>query len=182
MLNNNGTQNTVIATGIIIDNRTYVLCDVDTTLAFVISDVTIFDILGNEVATPTSHKTLHSEYTVLDIRKLTGMDNTIENIDTMSAANLINYFKISESHSSAPDTLRPRYPSKINFGYDYMLKVCGPNSGESICMPSWNCLNSKGRLVAPGGYIISHQVRSGSKISVQNKKLIITSGKNELKF
>jgi hypothetical protein len=152
--------------------------DFDSTYPLVSSEVNVFDLFGNLTASPASHATLKAQYTVGDIRKLMGLDTVLSRLNTMSTEDISQFFRVDSVRFPAvgPDTLRPRYPTVIQINYEYLRRMCGPNSQERICVPAWNCLNAKGRLVAPGGYIVVQHILAGGKMATTNKKLIVTSG------
>jgi hypothetical protein len=179
-------QNTVIKSDVTVGGSTklYVIVDYDTTHAFACTEVSIFDVLGNLVASPGTNDGLKSEYTILEIREYTGIEDLINSLDTMSLIDVKKHFTIYEADQPGePDTLRPIYPATISIGYDFLKTLCGPQSGnDKVCIPAWNCLNSKGRLVAPGGYIARQYIKTGNVVSEEIKKLIVTSNSRKENF
>jgi hypothetical protein len=72
-----------------------------------------------------------------------------------------------------------RYAQSVSFDYDYLIKNKDA-SGGSPCgfLPAWNGLNNKGRLVAPGGYLVKMTVSSKCmEPQVSDIKLIMTNAK-----
>jgi hypothetical protein len=172
-------QNTVIVKNVTIgsSSKSYVIVDYDTTNAFASAEISIFDILGNLVASPATNEGLKSEYTIREIRAYTGIDDIIKSLDTMTMTDVKSHFTVYIAPDpSEPDTLRPIYPATVNVSYDFLKTMCGPQSGsDKVCVPAWNCLNSKGRLVAPGGYIALQYIRTGNVVSEEIKKIIVIS-------
>jgi hypothetical protein len=92
----------------------------------------------------------------------------------MNLTEIEKYYSISQSGKAGePDTLRPKYGATFTIGFDYLKKKCGYLSGEDLCVPAWNCLNAKGRLVAPGGYVVSQSMRAGDKSYQVIKRIIV---------
>jgi hypothetical protein len=59
------------------------------------------------------------------------------------------------------------------------LKGCSnrTNGDYSNCMLVWNCINAKGRLVAPGGYIVRKVINTSmDPLEEEIIKVIVTSG------
>jgi hypothetical protein len=172
---NNRDMNTVVYR-FTMNGRAYVVCDYgDTSFSFVSTEVTIFDVYGNLVAGPKSHDLLKADYTLKEVKSYMGLDSIENNLANMTLEEIARYYDIKLSgYPNLPDTLRPIYPETFTVGYDFMIKQGGPNA-TSIGVAAWNCLNAKGRLVAPGGYIAQQIIRAGSQVTVVTRKLIITS-------
>ena len=72
------------------------------------------------------------------------------------------------------------YASTVSLDYSY-LKDC--HNDYSNCIPVWNCVNSKGRLVAPGGYIVKKVINNKVDPPEESTlKLIITSRAKDVEF
>jgi hypothetical protein len=150
-----------------------VVKDYDPGMTFISSDVRIFDILGNLTADPQSNPSLGFRYTTADVHEY--LD--IQEIDCSNYNNYLNNdkYNLKEGYLNEPDTLIPKYPPNLVIGYEYMMKVCGPRSGKPACVSSWNCLNRKGRLVAPGGYIASQTITT---VREQKYATTVNSGRS----
>jgi len=154
----------------------YVVFDFDSNFAFATVDVWIYDLFGNVVATPESHDSaLSRPYTLKEVREY--LEISPYGACGKSLADLKENFNIIKALNSPidPDTLRPRYPATLAINYDFLLKNCGPSVAVAACIPSWNALNSKGRLVAPGGYIARQVITLPGKVEEIIRKVIITS-------
>jgi hypothetical protein len=154
----------------------YVVKDYDAGMLFLASEVRIFDILGNLTADPLANPSLSIQYTTAEVHEVLG----IQEIDCSRLNDYLNNGKYYQKPGDpgAPDTLIPKYPGKLIIGYEFMMKVCGPRSGKPACVPSWNCLNRKGRLVAPGGYIASQIITTAQSREYVTHKFIVTSRKH----
>jgi hypothetical protein len=163
---NGSTQNLITSTC-----GNYILVDYDPTTMFVSSEVMIFDLLGNLTASSTTNKSLKVEYSLNDVKRFLNMDSLL-----CSAVDTSRYILL-RGQGVAKDTLMPRYPSTLSIGYEFMKQ-----NKDRRGVPSWNCLNAKGRLVAPGGYIVSQQITALGKTEKITKKLIVTSKKRDKGF
>jgi len=95
----------------------------------------------------------------------------------MSLQEIERYYRIYPSDNRGdPDTLRPIYPETFTLGYEFLKETSGPRTITSFRLPVWNCLNAKGRLVAPGGYIAVQSIRIAKELTEAVKKFIVTSG------
>ncbi|OGJ84179.1 MAG: hypothetical protein A2268_10500 [Candidatus Raymondbacteria bacterium RifOxyA12_full_50_37] len=176
LITNSGNMNNVVGQ-FTLGNRTYIICDFDTLEAFVQTDVSIYDLFGNTVATPKTNKLLHGDFTIQDIRIGTGIDSIQPKLPTMSLQEIERYYRIYPSDNRGdPDTLRPIYPETFTLGYEFLKETSGPRTITSFRLPVWNCLNAKGRLVAPGGYIAVQSIRIAKELTEAVKKFIVTSG------
>ncbi|MFH0921095.1 MAG: vWA domain-containing protein [Fibrobacterota bacterium] len=190
-------RNTVLNDSVFIGGNRFVLCDFNPAVPFIVTEVTIFDLLGNLVATPATNKSLKASFTVDDIRKYknsaadTGYQNLTvidTNFSGMTLNDIKRYYTISEHRTGThdPDTLRPIYPPTLTLGYDYLYEKSAANLAgmetRDIPVPAWNCLNSKGRLVAPGGYLVQQYIRTGGTNTEVSRKLIVTSGNKPQSF
>ncbi len=175
---NNVERNTPMRPIVNVGGRCFVVCDYDNAYPLFTTEITIFDLLGNLVAGPSTNKSLKGSYAIAQIRKYLDMDELENRISSMTLDEIENHFSISGNGLQC-DTLRPLYPTTVTFGYDYMNKNCGPESAGSMdngqCVASWNCLNAKGRLVAPGGYIAHQYIRSGYENTDVTRKIIVTN-------
>jgi hypothetical protein len=114
----------------------------------IIFSVYIFDLLGNMVASPNHNACLQKIYTIDELFKV---DNGTGYNKTQS----------------------------VNFGW-LNARANPSGSGGSPCqvVPAWNALNNKGRLVAPGGYIVKLVINNGVDApDVSTLKLIMTNKK-----
>jgi hypothetical protein len=155
------------------NNEEYVILDYASDLLIVTSEVHIFDILGNLAAEPVSNPSLRVSYDTKTIRKLLHMDSL--SCNTLNA--YLESGKYGLSHatlSSDPDTLVALYPGRLNLGYDLMKEAKDRNDTAHV-VPVWNCLNYKGRLVAPGGYIASQTITAVGDKRYVTIKFIVTS-------
>jgi hypothetical protein len=182
----NAQRNTNMLPGggnIDIGGRNFTVRDFDTALVLFSTEVSIFDLLGYLVASPSTNKGLHAEYTIGQIREYLGMAGIEARLQTMNLTEIETYFSISPARfgTNAPDTLRPLYPTTVTLGYDFLSKNCGPHSGtngnKGMCVAAWNCLNGKGRLVAPGGYIARQFIRAGTEVTEVTRKMVVTNRK-----
>ncbi|MBL8028993.1 MAG: hypothetical protein JNL74_21400 [Fibrobacteres bacterium] len=106
---------------------------------------TIYDVLGNLVASPDFHKCLHVEMSWDEAFKEDGSNG-------YSATKLIGYTYLTRNV------------------YSKGITPCG-------VVLAWNCHNNKGRVVAPGGYLIRIVVDNSVNQTVSTSKLIITGNK-----
>jgi hypothetical protein len=149
ILNNPAMQNTLIRPqGTLPGSGDFIVLDSDPNRVLVSTDVLIFDLFGNLTASPASHKTLGSRYTVEEIRSLMGIDDAmLSSLDTMDLESIDNnpLFRVDSARVTwEPDTVRPVYPGTIQINFEYLKRMCGPSSGKPVCVPAWNCLNAKG--------------------------------------
>jgi hypothetical protein len=147
----------------------YIVVDYDPNTVFVSSEVRIYDLLGNLVASPVTNKALKVAYYVADVKKFLGMD-TLLNCGSIDPSK----FDVIPGQNGAPDKLMMRYPSTLALGYEFMRAAHDRNEPNQV-VPSWNCLNSKGRLVAPGGYIVSQTITALNNPEKVTKKIVVTS-------
>jgi len=149
----------------------------DTNKVLVTASATIYDVFGNSVASPSSNKNLRRHFKVGDLVSATNYAN----LGTLDSATIDSmYIWLRAVEPGAPDTLRPKLNSTVTIGYDYIMQHCNPNTSDEICIPAWNCLNAKGRLVAPGGYIATVSIASPGNETTEIRKLIVTSGAQEV--
>jgi hypothetical protein len=148
----------------------FIILDYLPSVVLVSSEVRIYDLLGNMVVSPTTNRSLKIEFTVNGLKKL--LDSTaVDTTPVTCGSNLSNY-SIHEGVNNTPDTLKPMFQPIIPFGYEEMKRFRG--TGFSV-LPTWNCLNAKGRLVAPGGYIVVQTITALNKREQVTRKLIVTS-------
>ncbi|OGJ92889.1 MAG: hypothetical protein A2248_08460 [Candidatus Raymondbacteria bacterium RIFOXYA2_FULL_49_16] len=167
----------VIIDDAVISGRHFVVCDFDTTTPLIETMVKIYDVYGNLVASPATNAALSASFTVGSLREFMGFGAIENDLATLTISDIEKSYSITEAVSpSDPDTLRPIYPTTLSLGYDYLSGRCGPSTGRDLCMPAWNCLNAKGRLVAPGGYVGAQDIRTGRIVTEAVKKILVTSG------
>jgi hypothetical protein len=106
--------------------------------------ITIYDVIGNLVASPDFQKCLSLE---LDWEKAFG-DGT------------------------------GNYSETKLLGFNYLVdNVINRNITPCGVMLAWNCVNNKGRVVSPGGYLVRMLVDNSVNQTVSTAKLIIGNGK-----
>jgi hypothetical protein len=136
------------------------------------ADVAIFDLLGNLVASPSANKSLRIDYTASDIKRIFGMPLGVPQCGAIDTS---KYDILQKPGGAKPDLLIPKYPSVLSFGYKVLLD--NKNSSTPV-VPMWNCLNAKGRLVAPSGYIVIQSITVlGQPMPNVTRKLVVTSKK-----
>jgi hypothetical protein len=160
-------------------SEVYAVVDYASDKVFVSTEVQIFDLLGNLVATPAQNKSLKIEYTAEDIKKFLKM----EDIDCNKLNDYVknNKYFVVDGEGSDPDTLVPIYGSTITIGYEVM-KEAHDNQEQGQVVPAWNCVNIKGRLVAPGGYIARQTITAQGDVEEVIKKFIVTSRERKTVF
>lgn len=161
------------------NGQNYVLMDFDTIKPMVTIAVTVFDPLGNLVASPATHSYMKKEITAADIRSFLNINATEEAIERMALKELQSHFEVTRSGTPIePDILRSLYPPSVTLGYDYFVRehaksnhCCGyPN----FPLPVWNCVNRRGRVVATGGYIAKVSVHIAGETRTVTRKLLLT--------
>ena len=146
----------------------YIMMDYASTDLLITADATVFDLLGNVVASSATNKALRVTYTASDLKEFLGMPDvpSCGSIDSSK-------YDVVPGQNGEKTRLYPKYPLTLSLGYETMVKV--KNTGKQV-VPMWNCLNGKGRLVAPGGYIVIENINVlGKNMPVITRKLIVTS-------
>jgi hypothetical protein len=171
-------RNVIQTNPVSVGGKSYIVCDFDSTIVLIDSRVNIYDLLGNLTASPASHASLQETYTGADIRKFLGVDVSASGLLKLTPEEIVQYYSISPALNPAdPDTLRPIYPPSFTIGYRFMLQNCGPSTASGkMCVPAWNCLNAKGRLVAPGGYVAVQHMRTGRTLSEAIRRILVKGG------
>ncbi len=160
---------------VLVGTKRFVIFDLDSSISVIISEVKIFDLIGNLTADPTTHTNLRNQYTLKSIRKYLNL------LDYSSPANLTeaiieqNFDIVPASNNFDPDTLIPRYPATLPIDYEFMVSNCGAGTGTP-CIPAWNCYNHRGRLVSPGGYIAIQKITTPAGRQELTRRLIVKGG------
>jgi hypothetical protein len=168
-----------------IGSEDYVIVDFDPDYNLVSTYVNIFDVLGNNVANSSDNSTLRMDYTITEVKQAMGYEDIEDRIERneLNMTEILDHYVLFESENQTfPDTLKPRYPATLSFDYDYLMQTCGPNSSRDMCVPAWNCLNSKGRLVAPGGYFAIQAIITPGEMEEVKRKFIVTGSAEERNF
>ncbi|MBL8024924.1 MAG: hypothetical protein JNL74_00855, partial [Fibrobacteres bacterium] len=136
------------------NGRNFVVVDYDTLASMITISVLIFDAMGTPVASSSTHPVLKSEINMSRLRAFLNLDEVQERVSFMSFKELQSHYDIRVARSPVePDTLKPLYPPTVNLGYDFIMSQKNSFAKPLFPMPAWNGTNSRGRIVAPGGYI-----------------------------
>ncbi len=140
-LQSNISRNTVVFPTYTLGGRAFVVCDFDTNFVYISSKIIVKNISNNIIFIDTLNYTFQNIRNYFDIRVDLTPTTTLSEIESL--------FTLSYSTSVYPDTLRPIYPNSIMFDKDYIFKICGPNSQEKLCVPSWIC-------IVKGTFLLEH--------------------------